>query len=157
MTCEQVPRPQATLGWPVQAVRACGEREEGGRTKGAGAGQLRGRNPGRVPLCGSEPAWPPAPWVRGAWCLLAAPGRARAQGRARPLVADRHSVGSRGPRGAPLSADRSARRPGARHLTAKERKAAETAVRRASGCSSVKWHDDCILQGCSDDSRCTPV
>lgn len=101
MTCEQVPRPQATLGWPVQAVRACGEREEGGRTKGAGAGQLRGRNPGRVPLRGSEPAWPPAPWVRGAWCLLAAPGRARAQGRARPLVAD-PPLGwlSRPPRGA---------------------------------------------------------
>ena len=106
MTCEQVSRSQATLGWPVQAVRGWGGREEGGRTKGAGAGQLRGRNPGRVPLRGSEPAWPPVPWVRGAWCLLGAPGRARAQGRARPLVADRHSVGSRGPGGAPLSADR---------------------------------------------------
>lgn len=76
--------------------------------------------------------------------LLGAPAWAWAQGRARPLVADCQAAGSRGPCGAPLSADLGAHVAGARHLAAKEGKAATTAVPLASASSSVKWHGNCI-------------
>lgn len=95
MSCELVPRFWAA---PGRQGRRYGT-GVGVRTKAPGRGQLRGQKPGGVPDRRAERSGPRVPCVHREWCLHRGPGRARAQGRARPLVVDRFSAGSQGPAG----------------------------------------------------------